>query len=116
MGAKNLCRDVSRRFVVMIIETGFADTDAFRDDAPTRQGDPRSYFGLLMGVVRMRPDGAKNVFIGFGDPAIDSKAFVCVEIVIIRLSPAARARSITASTLASKIREIEVAMAVNQHG
>src|SRR5450759_4382274 len=73
MGAENPCGNVTRGFVVMIIEPGFANANAFWVAGQRNQTVFRG-LGFFMRVMRMRPNRAKHVFIGLGEPADRAKS------------------------------------------
>ena len=60
MGAKDPCSDVTRGAIVVIIEPGFADADAFRVVRERDQAILRHCFGLFMRVMRMCPTVQKT--------------------------------------------------------
>ena len=63
------------------------------------------------------PTVQNTVFVGFRqEPAISANFSTSVEIVIMRPTPAARARATTRVAIGGEIGKIEMAMAVDQHG
>ena len=106
---------VARAVVVVVVEPGLADRDAAR---MTRQRDDLGcrHVRLLGGVVGMGADGAEHARRAPrpGRDSVSDRA-TWVEIVTIRPTPAAFAAASTSGRRLGKLREIQVAMAVDQH-
>ena len=66
VNAEDALRYVARRMVIVIVEARFAQSDAFW---MLRQSHQRldGRLGLFVRMVRMRPDGAKDLRIGFSN-------------------------------------------------
>jgi hypothetical protein len=114
MGAENPCANVTRRLVIMIIEPGFANTDAFR---VTRQGYEtiQGYFGFFMRVMGMRPNRAKDVFISLSETADRVKGIRSGRNGDHPPNPGGAGAFDHGISLGGEIWEIEVAMTVNEH-
>ena len=66
LSAKNALGDVARRVVVMIVEAGLADADAFRMASESAHG-VEVLRPLARRLMRMRADGEENVVVPLGD-------------------------------------------------
>src|SRR6202047_5674988 len=114
IGAENPLSKRAWGFVVMIIEPGFANADAFwvarqRDQAILR------HFGFFMRMMRMRADRAKDVLVGFGEQADRTKSFRAGRNGDHPLKPGGAGAFDHGIALGGEIRKIEVAMTVDQH-
>ena len=115
MSAKAALLRVARRVVVVIVEAGLADRHDF--GVPRARDEvARRHMQFLMGVMRMSADRAKHVGKALGDrqhlgvardPRRDGDQ--------ARDAGCARAGD-DGVKLSGKIRKIEMAMAVDQHG
>src|SRR3984893_6273952 len=114
MGAENPRGNGAWVFVVMIIEPGFANADAFRVPRQLDQAILR-HFGFFMRVMRMRPNCAKDVLVGFGDEADRTKSFSAGRNGDHPLKPGGAGAFDHGIAFGAEIRKIEVAMTVNQH-
>src|ERR1700730_2523441 len=114
MGAEYPRGDVARGLIVMIIEPGFANADAFRVARQPEQAILR-HVGFFMRVMRMCPNRAKDVLIGFGDEADRTKSFRAGRNGDYPLEAGGAGAFDHRIALGGEIRKIEVAMTVDQH-
>src|SRR5580704_4093232 len=114
MRAENSRGDVARGYVVMIIESGFADAHAFRVARQRDQAILR-HVGFFMRVMRMCPHRAKDVLVGFGDAADRTKSFRAGRNGDHPLEAGGAGAFDHGIALGGEIRKIEVAMTVDQH-
>ena len=114
MGPEDGLRDLARDLVVVVVEPRFADADAFR---VTREGHEPFHrdIGFLCSLMGMSPDREEHVGVAFGDGR---------DVIVAR--HAGRNRDDPADPrcsgsrhhgidLGSKLRKIEMAVAVGQH-
>src|SRR5580704_1778347 len=114
MSAENPRGDVARGLVIMIIEPGFANSDAFRVARQREQAILR-HFGFFMRVMRMCSNCAKDVLIGFGEQADRTKSFRASRNGDHPLEAGSAGAFDHGIALGGEIRKIEVAMTVDQH-
>ena len=114
MGAENPRGNVARGLIIMIIEPGFADADAFRVARQLDQAILR-HFGFFMGVMRMCADRAKDFLIGFSDDGDRTKSLRAGRNSDHPLEVGGAGAFDHGITLGGEIRKIEVAMTVDQH-
>ena len=72
--------------------------------------------GFFMRVMRMRPNRAKHVVIGLSEPADRTKSFRACRNGDHPPKPSGAGAFDHGIALGAEIREIEVAMTINQHG
>src|SRR3984893_16710281 len=114
MSAENPRGNVARGLVIMLIEPGFADADAFRVARQREQAILR-HFGFFMRMMRMCPNRAKDFLIGFGEQADRTKSFRAGRNGDHPLEPGGAGAFDHGIALGGEIRKIEMAMTVDQH-
>ena len=114
MGAENLLLHVARALVVMVVETGFADGYAAR--MPGQRDQPIGrHIRLHGGIVRMRADCEVNALMGLGESPIGVEACHMGRDGHHTTDAGRSGSRQNLGEAALKIREIQVAMAVDQH-
>ena len=101
LSAKDPLGDVGGRMIVVIVEPGLADADAFgMGGERARRGEIE--FWLVGGVMGMGADGEIDRGEALGDRAQPPASATLVEIVTIRSTPASLARATTPSRSSAK--------------